>query len=233
MATIDKKTDHTENVKKINWPFNKQQKWGFLNNFVTKHKETPLDELKKENTWRRLDEPTQADIERHFEKFTKTTIEKPKEPIAMMIKDNLNVEIYEEVAAGTLVLQEHQTSDKRQRLIVLDRSKMLGFRWGNDIVRGWIFYEKEAVAYPTNILHDSRIIKQIIDVLLNNRKDLDEKKLKAWGDLWMQIVIGIVILAVVFLWLLPIFGINILAEPTTTIQTIQQTNATGTITTQP
>ena len=227
-----KKAINIEPIKQINFPFNKVPNLFFFQKNATKHKETPLDELRKKETWRTLDEPTQQEIERHFGSYTKTTIEKPKEPILLLIKDNLNVEIYEEATAGTLVLNENQTSDKRQRLITLDRSKMMGFRWGDETVRGWIAYEKEAVAYPVQVLHDSRIIKQIIDVLLNNRKDLDEKKLKAWGDLWMQIVLGIVILAIVFLWILPMFGINILGVDRTTTQVVTDTNTLRTITTQ-
>jgi len=117
---------------------------------------------------------------------------KPIEPIALIIKDNFDVEIRENVPEGIIKIERKLAEDKTETVRILNpKSKILSFNWGNTTLRGWIIDEKEAVALPTDVKHDSWELKRIFDALVMNYKSMDDNSKNKW---WFYIIVGIVVI---------------------------------------
>lgn len=122
----------------------------------------------------------------------KENMEKPKEPIALIIKDNFEVEIREAVPEGVIKVERRLAQDKTETVRILNpKSKLLSFNFGKETVRGWIIDEKEAVALPTQVKHDSWELKRIFDALVMNYKSMDDNSKNKW---WFYVIVGIVII---------------------------------------
>lgn len=129
-----------------------------------------------------------------------------KEPVLFLLKSDWNIRIYEKVEPGALEITKDD-KDKTKVTILLPPSKLLSWNYGNDSVRGWFASEQEAVAYPTDILHDSQELQKIIEQLKLNYKNYRAQTLTAYSKLLWTIILGIaIILGMIWYFKIPIFG---------------------------
>lgn len=104
------------------------------------------------------------------------------EPIVMVRRETGDTDIYEGFTAGVIEIETSGRNTKKVE-IALPRNKLTSFKWGDERIKGWYVDEREAVAYPTDIIHDSKVIKSIIDAIRINYKDRDAQKLGKLGEL--------------------------------------------------
>ena len=55
-------------------------------------------------------------------------------------------------------------------MIMLDNSKLQSLRYGGNEYLCWVAHENESVAYPTNIVYDSRILSQLARSIANGNQ---------------------------------------------------------------
>jgi len=128
---------------------------------------------------------------------------KPIEPIALIIKDNFEVEIRENVPEGVIKINRRLAQDKEETVRIINpKSKLLSFNFGNETIRGWIIDEKEAVALPHDVKHDSWELKRIFDALVMNYKSMDDNSKNKW---WFYVIAGIVVIIIASM----MFGVDL------------------------
>ena len=111
-----------------------------------------------------------------------------REPIALIIKDNFDVEILENVPEGKITIKRIVGNREEEVEIANPKSKLLSFPFANGQKRGWIIDEKEAVALPTKTKQDSLELKRLFNALVLNYKSIEEGASKNW---WFWIIIAI------------------------------------------
>lgn len=111
-----------------------------------------------------------------------------REPIALIIKDNFDVEILENVPEGKITIKRMVGNREEEVEIANPKSKLLSFPFANGQKRGWIIDEKEAVALPTKTKQDSLELKRLFNALVLNYKSIEEGASKNW---WFWIIIAI------------------------------------------
>lgn len=132
---------------------------------------------------------------------------KPEEPILMMIRDNMDVEIKEKVPSGDL---KYERTDGMLAVTNLSNKKLLGFKWGDNVIRGWIAYEREGTALPVEPLYDSRIQLESYEAIVQNKKDFKAQEIKAKTG-WINAIFGgIAILLLLLIIAQAFFGIDII-----------------------
>lgn len=141
---------------------------------------------------------------------------KLKEPILVLIKEDMTVEIKEGVTSGILSLKK---GNKEEAIVTLSEKNLLAFKWGKASIRGWIAYIGEATPYPSEIKHDSERIAKIIDILRMNYKRLEKRNIGRYEEVgkFVLLLIGLAIAAFV---LTPILTGMIGGESLTLAETI-------------
>lgn len=136
-------------------------------------------------------------FKKQFEKTTED--KKPKEPLLFLIKGDNTIQIYEGVKEGPLEID--RGNEKAE--ITLPNSKLLTANWGSDTLRLWIADEKEAIALPTRVLHDSLELKRKIDAIIANYKSYHTKGLELGGTV-MLIGAILIIGALIYFGIIPL-----------------------------
>lgn len=142
---------------------------------------------------------------------------KLKEPILLLIRGNYDVEILENINEGQIEITK---KNGKKVNILIPKSKILSFKWGDDKLKGWIVDEHEAVALPTNTMHDSEELARIFKGLSINYKDYEtSNKQQGWATMILYLFIGIAIILVVS----SLFGIDLpfLSQPEETIKYVE------------
>lgn len=151
-----------------------------------------------------------------------------KEPIALIIKANYEVDIREDVKEGYIELNRKVGKQEETVRIFNPKSKLLSFPIGGTVYRGWILDEMEAVALPTNIRHDSLVLKRIMEALMLNYEEFKTKQMKVWMKYGLYaliaIIIGIFALGMLNINVASVLGIQSTQNGPQTIQYIIDAN---------
>lgn len=156
--------------------------------------------------------------------------QKFKEPIALIIKSNYEVMIKENVKEGYITLMKKVGNNEEEIRIFNPKSKLLSFPIGGTVYRGWILDENEAVALPTDIHHDSLVLKRIMEALMLNYEEFKTKQMKVWMKYALYILLAIIggtlIMGIMGFNIWDIFGNDTAVQGTTqTINYIIDANA--------
>lgn len=113
-----------------------------------------------------------------------------KEPVLYLIRRDKSVEFYEDVKPGDYKIR-HSDRNLDDIKITLPESYLLRFPYGPKQYRGFIHHEDEFLPYPHKILLSGEIIRILIDKTLNDVKKWKAEELRARGDLWLKLGMGV------------------------------------------
>lgn len=121
-----------------------------------------------------------------------------KEPLLFLLRDNMEVEIYENVKSGWFDVPNM----KKKRLIYLDTNNTFKLRLFNSEYRTLVHHIDETFDYPTVVTHNSEQTTAIILLTWANAKDEDnlenKKKLTIWDYLVYALIGVVVIVALIY-----------------------------------
>ena len=112
-----------------------------------------------------------------------------KEPMMFFIRRTGKVEMYENVTLGRFCFTH---SNKEERYIIIDRNQ-LELKVGDKKFKCYITHEDFPFPLPETPLLTTEMFDVTIDKTLHDRKDWEEKTLKARADLIWKFAIGIAV----------------------------------------
>lgn len=132
---------------------------------------------------------------------------KLKEPILQVIKDNYEVEIFQDVKPGKVTVQRGEEEVE----IIIPKSKILSHDWGNESIRGWIVDVREGVALPTDTEHDSLEFKRSIDAMQTNYKNYHAQEIRAKWDSYIKLIVYIGVVIAILIFIAGAFGVDVIS----------------------
>ena len=130
-----------------------------------------------------------------------------KEPIIQLIKNN-KVEFYEDATSGNFYFDH---SDGSKRKVKLDPEFQLTFDYGKRNFKGYIVHENYPTPLPEKPIITAEQYQWGIDKTQQDQLNHQEKQIKARGDMWYKIFIGIAVI-IVALALANMFGLDIIGS---------------------
>lgn len=126
-----------------------------------------------------------------FSKWYKTQHEKAEfdEPIAIFMRRGRKTEFFENVKAGEWTL-EH--SDGTERTYIVDPSYIRIFEYGDTKFSGYIFHEDFPLPLPEDPTITAELMGIALEKTLNDIKKWKTEEIKAKGDFYWKIAMGIV-----------------------------------------
>lgn len=154
--------------------------------------------------------PALNTIEKYWEGIQYEDI---KQPLLILIRSNHKLEVYQDVQDGIFELDPKKPKKGREQEatkkgILLKNTKLLTLPAGTDEsgaprnIQLWIGYEDEAVTYPQEPKHDSILIVQYIEQIINNLDLLKDTGSSGW-EKWLKWAM----IAAIGLYLLYKFGV--------------------------
>lgn len=119
-----------------------------------------------------------------------------KEPIIFLIRRSQKVEFYENAIKNKF---EFTDAEGETRNIILDPSFLLTFDYGKKRFKGYVCHEDHKTPLPENPFITAQQFDMAIDKTLNDVKEWKAKELKAKGEMWKAILIGIAVLGLVYI----------------------------------
>lgn len=119
-----------------------------------------------------------------------------KQPIVYYIRNNGNVEFYENVTGNTVELR---TSDNEEMVYRLSPQKLLNFGGGSYTYKGYIIHEEEAIPLPHDPVLSVRMFTSVVEKLVNDIKNWRAKELEAKGSMWFKIGLGIAVIILAYM----------------------------------
>ena len=118
-------------------------------------------------------------------------------PVLLLIEqDSTRGYIYENVKEGEI---EVERGDK-EGIVKIPGSKIISFPDGDGgWTKVWIASDTEGVAYPTEVKHDSRILKLLLDEARQVEKDFEQQKLKFKMDALIKMLPYIILAVLLFM----------------------------------
>lgn len=132
---------------------------------------------------------------------------KLQEPIALIIKDNYDIDIYQNVKPGRITVQR----DERDVDIIVPKSKILSFPWGGETIRGWIVDVREGVALPQDTLHDSLEFKRTIEAMQTNYKNYTAQTIRAQWDSYIKLIVYVILAIAAIMFIAGMFGMDVVS----------------------
>lgn len=150
-----------------------------------------------------------------------------KQPVVFLMRKNGTTDFYENATSGKF---EFETSDGKEREVILHPNQQTTFNYGKTSFKGYIIYEEEKIPYP----HKPLLYAEIYD--LEYRKLLaDIMKHKAgeytsMGKMWKNILIGLAIIigVIVVAGLMDVNILSVFSKETT--ETVVNTQTGGNLT---
>lgn len=118
-----------------------------------------------------------------------------QEPVLFLIRRSRKVEFYENSTSGEF---EYEHSDGDRRHIQLATQYQVTFDYADKNFRGYICHEDFPTPLPFDPVLTTELYEISIDKVLNDMKKWKAEELKARGELWFKILLGLAILVAAY-----------------------------------
>lgn len=119
-----------------------------------------------------------------------------KQPIVFLIRNNKNVEFYEEATTGTFEF-EH-TNGKQYKIYLDGTNGLLDFGYGEHKFKGYILHEDNAFPLPEKPIHNTIMVNALIDKTLHDIKSWTAKELEAKAKVIWYLLGGIAVIILAY-----------------------------------